>query len=323
MSLFREAPKEPPIDRSRWLIVVGLAEILMGCGCALIGILLALFPALLARSLGPGGLSDGNIQASNSLMFAALALLFVWLGAGTMRARRWARDMMLVTAWFWLATGILALGLILFVLPGLLLRMSDASQLQLGKSEIAAAMFFLMVVLGFFYVALPGFFVWFYSHRDVKSTFETRDRNIRWTGKCPLSVLTVSQFMAGSAILFLIAPVFSDSMPFFGTAVRGFAFWLFSILSAALSAYLAWAVYRCKRHAWWINFVFTAAILIWLLASYGSVEMPSSGNAALTPGNEMLIGSFFGPRVLTAASGIAGAAWMVFLMLTKKHFRKP
>jgi len=36
------------------------------------------------------------------LFYALLAVLFVWLGIGSIMARRWARALVLVSSWFWL-----------------------------------------------------------------------------------------------------------------------------------------------------------------------------------------------------------------------------
>ncbi len=313
-------------DRSRWLLIVGLVEILIGALCGLIGLSLPVFSRFFRENPATAELASGRMLISNVLMFAALTLLFLWLGIGTMRIRRWARDMMLVTAWLWLIVGTLALVLLYFVLPQAFSEMTAPGQARLSGGEMAAAMTIFTVVMALPYILLPGFFVIFYSGKNVRKTFEIRDPVARWTSKCPLSVLTASQFLAGGAISLLILPFYSNALPFFGRVVSGTPASLIMILAALISGYLAWAIYKLRVQAWWINLVLTLLGLAWLVGSYSIRDLAgvsSNGEPAFRLGGQILNLDFLGGRAWFVIIGILGAAWVAFLLLIKKHFKKP
>ncbi len=311
-------------DRSRWLVVVGMIEILIGCFSGLLGLLLSLFSPFFRQNPATESLVSGKMLVATVLMLAALALLFVWLGIGTVRARRWALDMMLVTAWLWLIVGALALILVFLVLPRVLSEMAGPGQGPLGAAEIAVAMVIFAAVLGFPYVILPGFFVLFYSGKNVRRTFETRDPTVRWTGKCPLPVLTASQFLAGSAITPIVMLAYTDTVPVFGAVLAGFPARLILILTALLYGYLTWAIYKLKAHAWWISLLFTILSLAWFLGSYTNsvvAELSAKEDFSLRLGDQIISMDLLGGKVIPVLVGILGAAWVVFLILIKKYFR--
>jgi len=320
------AQKMAFIDRSPWLTIVGLVEVLMGGFCVLFGLSLALFSRFFRAIPAAADLMRGGMLISNVLMFGALALMFVWLGIGTMRARRWARDMTLMTAWLWLIVGTLALVILYWVMPRLLSDMAAPGQAPLGGAEIAAAMVLSTIVLGVPYVILPGVLVLFYSGKNVRRTFEARDPAAGWTSKCPFSVLTASQLVAGVALTLLATPIYTDAIPFFGRAITGIMARLIIILAGLLSAWLAWAIYKLKPLAWWVALFFTMASLGWFLGSYAKqvpAEISPGEKPPLDLGSRILSTDILGANALFVSIGILAAVWLVFLLLIMKHFKAP
>jgi hypothetical protein len=302
-------------DRSRWLVLAGLAEILIGCLCGLVSLLLPILSRYFQQNPETATITGGGMMALNISMFLALALLFGWLGVGTIRARRWARDLMLITAWIWLMAGILTFILLFLVVPRELSKMALSGQELLSGSELAVFMIVYAVFVGFVYIILPGMFVLFYSGKNVRKTFESRDPVARWTSKCPLPVLTASQFLAGGAITLLILSIYSNVVPFFGWAITGIPARLILIMAAVLSGYLTWAIYKLKAHSWWVNFCFSVLSLVWFVGSCSKLDL-----ARYITGGRF---SFqLDDRTLSAVFIILGLAWVVFLILIKKHFKE-
>jgi hypothetical protein len=302
-------------DRSRWLVLVGLAEILIACLCALIAVLLPILSRYFAQQSETAAISGGGMTILNAGIFLALALLFALLGVGTVRARRWARDLMLVTAWIWLIAGILTVFLLILIAPHELHKMGFAGQKLLSSSELALFMIVYLVFVGFAYIVLPVLFILFYGGRNVRRTFESRDPVARWTSKCPLSVLTASQFLAGGAITLAVLPIFSDEVPFFGWAFKGIPARLILILASLLLGYLTWAVYKLRAHSWWVSFCFSILTLVWLFGSRSKIDW-----ARYITGGRFSFG--LDDRTLSAVFINLGIAWVIFLVYIKKHFKE-
>ncbi len=313
---------EPFPDRMRWLTVVGVVEILIGGSCGLCGVLLLLLAPFFRQNPSTAYIAHGGMLTMNVLAFFAAAVLFVWLGIGTMRARRWARDLMLVAAWVWLIVGALAVVLVFVTLPGRLQEMSGLGGESLGSSEIVAVTAILAALTGFLYVVLPGLFVLFYSNRGVRRTVETRDASARWTGKCPLSVLTLCQFLACSAIMSVAAPFYTSAVPVGRRIMTGVTAKLILVSFTVLNGYLAWAIYKLRPHAWWINFCFTILAFAWFFGSFtesGLAELASG--IGLRVGGRILGADVLAGKVLSEFVAAFGACYVVFLLLIKKHFK--
>jgi hypothetical protein len=228
---------------------------------------------------------------------------------------------MLATSWLWLITGVIALAW----LAAALVPMLGGSIGPLpggGLFALVATMY--LVVLGLIFVVMPGFLVLFYSNRDVRRTFETRDYIPGWTAGCPLSVLTVSQFIAGGGILLLITPAYSDAIPFFGFSVTGIVARLLPVFGALLSFYLAWTTYKMRVTAWWANVAVTMIGSVWFGMAYWRVDFAESLSRmgiGLQSGETLLGMNLPSGRTITWLCGILGAAWLVFLIRIKKHFK--
>src|SRR5688572_24251001 len=103
-----EAPYAPPAYKNRrtGLIVFGIALIALGGLCLLFVPLAALGHFMAAKTTG-----DANFRMvlPSLLIYGALGVLFVSLGIGSIKGRRWARAVTLVLSWVWLAFGILSI----------------------------------------------------------------------------------------------------------------------------------------------------------------------------------------------------------------------
>jgi hypothetical protein len=178
-------------DRKTGLVVFGILQIILGGLCALI------VPFMVIGMIASAARGDSSAPPINTsmmipgiLFYVLVAVWFIWMGIGSIKARRWARALILVSSWLWLICGICGLVFMLLLMPQMYDRMGQSGQMP---PEMAAVMKYVM--MGFmtvFYVIIPAVLVLFYGSKNVKATCEFRDSQVRWTDKCPLPVLAGS-----------------------------------------------------------------------------------------------------------------------------------
>jgi len=269
-------------DRTAGLIIFGAVSILIGAVCALLVPLSLVAVAFSGSAAGAG--VDFRSALSASALYTVMAVVFVWLGIGSIRARRWARELLLSISWIWLLTGICTLLICILVVPGVMR--------QLGAAEALPPELMLLVVLvtigviGLLYVILPGLFVLFYRSPHVAATCRVRHPEPQWIDDCPqkLLTLTVVWVLAAvshpdpqwiddcpqklltltvvwvlAAVSVLLMPAYNFFFPVFGavlTGGAGAALW-----ALVLAVCVALAVGSCRRApwAWWSGVVLTLA----------------------------------------------------------------
>lgn len=246
-------------DRKTGLVVFGIFEILLGAFCALM-VPLMIFGMVASVALHKGSASSvsAGTMIPGLLFYILLAAWFIWMGIGSIQARRWARALLLVTSWFWLISGIMGLVFMLVFLPDMYDQMCKNGPMP---RQIAAVIKYMMI--GFmvvFYVIIPGAFVLFYGSKHTKATCEQRDTHVRWTDKCPLPVLAVSLISGFWAACMLLMGFYGWAIPFFGVILSGIAGAVVVLVGALLLGYVAWGIYRLSINAWWCA---ALLIIIW------------------------------------------------------------
>lgn len=245
-------------DRTAGLIVFGVVSILIGACCALLIPLMFLSVAL-SDSVAGGGV-DSRSAWSASALYAVMAVAFVWLGIGSIRARRWACELLLSLSWIWLLTGICTLLICILVVPGVMR--------ELGASEALPPELTLLVVLvtigivALLYVVLPGLFVLFYRSPNVAVTCRTRHPQPQWIDGCPRKLLTLMVVWVLAAVSVLMMPAYNFIFPLFGivlTGTAGAVLW-----ALVLAACVALAVGTCRRApwTWWSGVALTLATAV-------------------------------------------------------------
>ncbi|MBI3416663.1 MAG: hypothetical protein HY043_15330 [Verrucomicrobia bacterium] len=257
----------PYKDRSTGLIVFGILTIMLGCLAGLFVPLMLIGQAAAAKAGGAPTPLSALLPAM--LLYASLAVALVWLGIGSILARRWARALLLIFSWSWLGLGLIVLVFMAFLLPKILANFSNAGAPG-NRSIPPAAMVGMMVgmflVFGVLFVILPAVWTFFYRSRHVKATCETRDPVIRWTDACPLPVLGFCLWLMFSVPMMLIMPLAGHGvMPFFGMFLTGMPGTLFCLAVAAIWGYAAWSLYKLERRGWWLMLI---ALCVFMLSSF-------------------------------------------------------
>jgi hypothetical protein len=242
-------------DRSLGLVIFGIVEILIGVCCALLGPLI-----LAAGSLM--GTADLRSTVPSAVLYTVVAAIFIWLGVGSIRARRWACELTLSLSWIWLVTGICSMVVGAWLVPVMLRGMVAGSDLPPNFVFVVSLVVF--GVIGFLYVLLPGAFVLFYRSPHVIATCRARDPRPQWTDEMPPRLLTLVIVWALAAVSVLVMPAYGFVVPFFGVVLSGAsgaAVWA-AILAGCVA--LAWGSARRAPWAWWGGFV---AIILATLSS--------------------------------------------------------
>ncbi len=256
-------------DRSTGLVLFGVFEILMGVAAGFMGICVLLVSLFVKLPNAPPTPWIG------SLFYLAIAVLLIWLGVGSVQARRWARALLLVLSWMWLVGGIIAGVILLVIMPTMLDHLSDTMP-SAGEANFVKwfTMIFLGVIFLVIYVLIPGALVLFYRSPHVKATCEAKDPETRWTDHCPLPVLAFSFLYGfGFVAIALIMPVYGFIFPFFGKLISGLPGALATVITLILIGYLCWGFYKLKTTAWWVALGFSVVGYVSALLTFSRVGL--------------------------------------------------
>ncbi len=309
-------------DRQRAIVVVGVLVVAVGCVCALFAGLVGLVALVVPASVA----SPRARVLPRVLMYAALAVMFIWLGIGSIRLRRWARALLLILSWFWLLSGVVGVAAMAVLMPKALAARPPGGQ-GMPPGFATAFMVGMLVVMSVIFVLLPGLLVLFYRSRHVKATCEARDPVTRWTDACPLPVLAVSLTLAFGAVSMLAMVVpYHGVVPLFGRLVNGIPGGAILIAMAALWAYAARATYRLEPRGWWIVLIGFGVWAISAVVTFARVDplemYRMMGYSAEELAQLEQFGGLFGHGMLLLVS-VAAVPWLGYLLFVKRYFRRP
>lgn len=299
-----------------------MVTIVIGLVCVLFCGLIALSSSLVEQQ-NPGA-PQGLAMAL--AMYGVMAVVFIWLGIGSILCRRWARALLLVLSWGWLVMGVIAIGVVGFFLPASLAQAGPQGQTALPESAkivvMATAIGFMSVIM----IVIPAIYVVFYSRRNVRLTCEHRDPVERWTDRCPLPVLALSLLFGIGAPMMLVTPLlYRPVMPVFGFFLTGWPAGLIFAVFALLWLWLAWALYKLNRVGWIVAIVamvLFAASTIWTYATRDIFEMYQAmgySPAQLEQMRQFMISG----KPMMIVSVVTMAPWLGYMIFLGKYFRRP
>src|SRR5450759_4646387 len=260
----------PYKDRSAGLLIFGILTILLGCLAGLFVPLMLLGQVASAKATGTSAPISTILPAM--FIYGLLAVALVWLGIGSIMARRWARALLLIFSWSWLVMGLFVLVFMAFLMPKMLANMSSSGTTghpAMPPAAIAGMMVGMFLVFGVMFVILPAAWTFFYNSRHVKTTCETRDPVTRWTDACPLPVLAICLWLAFSAPMMLITPLVGHGvMPFFGMFLTGVPGTMFCLAIAVIWGYAAWSLYKLEQRGWWLILIALCVFMVSALLTF-------------------------------------------------------
>jgi len=325
------AAEMPPAgfkDRRTGLMVFGILVIVLGCFVAL------MVPFMLLGQLMAGRVPGAEAMPLRFLMpvlgmYLGLAAAFIWLGIGSVQCRRWARALLLIISWAWLLGGCLGLVVLAVILPQMFAGPMPGVPPGTPPLPVVARIVIMVITLGVgvvCYVLIPGALVLFYRSPHVKATCAARDPVPRWTDACPLPVLAVSLMLGFGAGMMALMPLFYLSVvPCFGHYLSGAPAAALLLVTAAVYAFGARAVYRLNLAGWWIAILgyglwMLSALVTFarlgLLPMYKLMEFPK---AQLDMFRQM---GFLHSPWLWVMMLVCWLPFLGFLVYTKKYFKR-
>ncbi len=264
------SPVSPYRDRRTALLIAGVLEILLGVGSWLMAALMI----WVASKVAAQGAGSTGSMVPGMAVYGIAGLVFVILGVGSIRARRWARALWLVVSSFWLISGVFAAAVVALLMASV----AGVESILL----IAILSFFAVFMIG-----LPASLLAFYRSPHVKATCEAAAPEPCWTDGCPLPVLGAALWFASMTLtLPWMGWLYGGLYPFFGHFVRGAAGHGLWIASGLLSGIATYGIYRRIHTLWLLGLVLVLVQGISATVTYAVVD----------------------PKELFAAMGIEGAA---------------
>src|ERR1035437_546870 len=242
-------------DRSTGLLVFGILTLLLGCLAGLF-VPLMLFGQMMAAKAPNAPPVNHPVLLPGMAISRLLAVALVWLGICSLKARRWARALLLIFSWSGLIMGICMTAVIPFVMSKAFANLppnAKTGQPAMPPGAITGMVIGMTLFFFVLFVLVPAVWTFFYNSRHVKATCEARDPVTRWTDACPLPVLGFCLWLAFSAPMMLIMPIVGHGvMPFFGIFLTGVPGTMLCLAIAALWSYAAWLLYKLDQRGWWL-----------------------------------------------------------------------
>ena len=314
-------------DRSTGLVVFGILTLLLGCLAGLFVPLILLGQMAAAKAQNAHSANVGPILPA-ALIYGVLAVTLVWLGIGSILAKRWARALLLIFSWCWLIIGIFTMAIIPFVMSKTLANLppnAKTGQPAMPPGAITGVIVGLCIFFGLFFVLVPAVWTYFYHSRHVKATCEARDSKVRWTDACPLPVLAISLWSWLAVPMMLMMPLVGHGvMPFFGRFITGLPGSLFCLVIAAVWGTAARWLYRLDRRGWWLILIAMGVFMASTLMTYAHHDITEMYQLMGYPQAQIAqiqkSGLLTGNRVgwLTALSALP---FLGYLLFVKKYLR--
>jgi hypothetical protein len=319
------AAELPYHDRSVGLVIFGILTILLGCAAAGLCLLM-----LVGTMINTG---DAATQTSPATLipvvavYAILAVALVWLGIGSILARRWARALLLIFSWTWLIAGVFGMLAMAALLPKLMHNFPvPPGRPALPPGALEGVMIFAFILDGFFLVVLPAIWTYFYSSRHVKGTVEWRNPNPGWTDACPLPVLAGCLWAISSSVMLPMMAFTSYGVaPFFGMFLTGLPGTIFFLFIAGMQLIAAGMMYRMDVRGWWL---FVAVFLTFMISSivtysrHDFIEVYQLMKFPDAQIDQVKKSGIFEGHSMAWISGFCMLPYLGFLLFIKRYFRR-
>ena len=244
-------PPVPYKNRYAGLVIFGILTILLG---GLIGLFVPLMIFGLSVSAKTTGTPVNLAALAPAIcIYGGLSVALVWLGIGSIMARRWARALLLIFSWTWLVVGVGMTSVMAFVLPIVFQNLPTKGAKGQPPVPVGPIIIGTLVVFGVLFVLLPAGWTLFYRSRHVKATCEARDPVVRWTDACPLPVLGFCLWQVLAVSTFVVMPLAAHGvLPFFGMFLTGVPGTLLYFTLAVVVGRATWSLYHLKPRGWWV-----------------------------------------------------------------------
>lgn len=308
---------DPAKDRRVGLVVAGTLEIVLGILCFTLAMLLL----IVVSTTGLGGMKGSQFWMAMGGMFY-LTAWFIVMGLGSLKAKRWARALVLVGAWVTVFFGTLALALVLYILPEVHALMTASG--FIAPMVAMGILYFVIFVLFVLQVLFPVLAIIFYNLQGVQATCERINPEPCWTDRVPLPLLAMG-FISAMGCLSIVAGVTTNYVVFvYGKVVSGGYGFLVTLCISAGFGYVGWGAFRRKMHAWWGAYALVLITSSSMMLTFSGLEVETLfAQMGYTAGQIERLGHFkaFNPAMLTFISCIWGIMACIYLVWVRDCFK--
>jgi hypothetical protein len=325
------APLPDYKDRSTGLLIFGILTLLLGCLAGLI-VLLVLFGQVMAPKAPDAPPVNHAAILPVIGIYGGLAVALVWLGIGSIKARRWARALLLIFSWCWLIMGVGMTAIMPFIMSKFSKSFANlppnakTGQPAMPPGAITDIVIFMTLFFFVLFVVVPAVWTFFYNSRHVKATCEARDPVTRWTDACPLPVLAISLWTWLAVPMMLVWPLTGMAvMPCFGMFVSGLPAGLFCVVIAAVWGWAGWWLYWLDARGWWLIFVAMVLFMVSALLTYAHHDISEMYQLQGLPQAQIdqmqKMGLLTGNR-MSWFTALCSLPFLGYLLFIKKYLRK-
>ena len=258
-------------DRSTGLMVFGILTLLLGVLAGLF-VPLMLFGQMMAAKAPDAPPVNHAALLPGIAIYGGLAVVLIWLGIGSIKARRWARALLLIFSWSWLIMGVCMTAVMPFFMSKSFANLppnAKTGQPVMPPGAITAMVIGMTIFFFVFFVLVPAVWTFFYNSRHVKATCAARDPVTRWTDACPLPVLGFCLWTwLAVPMMLVIALTGMAVMPCFGMFVSGLPGAFCCLVVAAGWGVAGWWLYRLDARGWWLILVAMVLFTVSALLTY-------------------------------------------------------
>ena len=315
-------------DRSTGLMIFGILTLLLGCLAGLFVPLMLLGQMMAAKAPNAPPTNAVAIVPAVAI-YGGLAVALIWLGIGSIKARRWARALLLIFSWSSLIMGICMTAVAPFVMAKAFANLpSDArtGQPAMPPAAITAMVIGMTIFFFVFSVLVPAVWTFFYNSRHVKATCEVRDPVTRWTDACPLPVLAFCLWTWFAVPMMLVMSLTGLAvMPCFGVFISGLTGSLVCLAIAAVWGWAGWWLYRLDARGWWLILIATVLFMVSALLTYTQHDISEIYRLQGLPQAQIdqiqKMGLFTGNR-MGWFTVLCSLPFLGYLLFIKKYLRK-
>jgi hypothetical protein len=252
-------------------------------------------------------------------LYLLISALLITLGIGSVRGRRWAWALTLVTSAFTVAFGLIGAPFIVWMVSRLLSAVPSLSEEASGGVVLAPLIFILFLM-----ILVPVAFLLFYARRDVRATVERLDPEPGWTDRQPLPVIAAAALFAAAAAGWLPA-LWTPVIPVPGAMLTGNTARALVLAGVLACLAIAWGLSRGTRGAWIAALLFSiggTALWLWTLRD---LDLPALQRALGGSEEELALLRRIDARPgLIVVTLAAAAAWIGFLVWVRRFLaRRP
>jgi hypothetical protein len=313
-------------DRSVRLMIFGIFQILLGCLAGLMGLTMVAV-ATAGPMLKPphGPVMNVRMMIPGIVFYFLLAVGFIWMGIGSIRARRWAWTLTVLLSWMGLVMGGVMFAVFVFAAGPMMRAAMEQQQAKMPPQALLVMQIVMAAFTACIYIGLPALFLLFYNWASVRATCQRRNPQICWTDRCPMPVLALTILLGVSVLSMPSCVVYGCVMPLFGMFVSGVSGAVVILLITLILAYLTWGTYRLRMAAWW------GTLLLWIVGTANMVvtfahnDLMKMYEKMGMPAEQMEMMRKMGFADWLSHWGlwlglVCGAVWLGYLLYVRRYF---